>query len=67
MLIMNDYMIIGIGKEPYIHKYLKIANKANQYKNGKNDLFAVIIVLKYCKSIQYRIFFCFASYERGRI
>lgn len=37
----------GTIDDTYIHKYLKIEKKANQYKKGKNDLFAVIIVLKY--------------------
>lgn len=37
----------GTIDDTHIHKCLKIEKNGHQYKKGKNDLFAVIIVLKY--------------------
>lgn len=47
---MKDYMIIykkGTIDDTYIHKVLNISKKKEQYQKSKNDLFAVVIVLKY--------------------
>lgn len=37
----------GAINDTFIHKYLNITKQKNQYSKGKQDLFAVIIVLKY--------------------
>ena len=37
----------GTINDTYIHNYLNIPKQNAQYKKGKQDLFAVIIVLKY--------------------
>lgn len=40
----------GAINDKYIHKYLNIPKPNVQYSKGKQDLFAVIIVLKYLLS-----------------
>lgn len=40
----------GTIDDTYIHEQLAIKKKKNQYKKGKNDLFAVVIVFKYLLS-----------------
>lgn len=44
--LYNYHTRNGIKDMP-VHKNLKIAKKGNEYKNGKNDLFSVVICLKY--------------------
>lgn len=40
----------GAINDTFIHKYLNISKQKDQYLKGKQDLFAVIIVLKYLLS-----------------
>lgn len=44
--LYNYHTRNGIKDMP-VHKNLQIAKKGNEFKNGKNDLFSVVVCLKY--------------------